>query len=84
MSIKSFLFLKFAQWKLAKELETHSRSAFYQNQFLNNSLKNHAKTLFGKEHSFHNIKNYTQFKSSIPIRNYEEFLPFIEKIKKMT
>lgn len=82
MSLKSFLFLKFAQWKVAKELETHSRPAFYQNQFLNNSLRNHAKTQFGQEHSFHNIKNYTQFKSSIPIRNYEEFLPFIEKIKK--
>jgi hypothetical protein len=82
MSLKSFLFLKFAQWKVAKELEMHSRSVFYQNQFLNNLLRNHTKTLFGKEHSFHNIKNYTQFKSSIPIRNYEEFLPFIEKIKK--
>jgi hypothetical protein len=82
MSLKSFLFLKFAQWKVAKELEMHSRSVFYQNKFLNNLLRNHAKTLFGKEHSFHNIKNYTQFKSSIPVRNYEEFLPFIEKIKK--
>jgi phenylacetate-coenzyme A ligase PaaK-like adenylate-forming protein len=38
-------------------------------------------TLFGKEHSFSDLKTYEDFKQRIPLRNYEELLPYIEKIK---
>jgi len=38
-------------------------------------------TMFGKDHFFHEIKNYEDFKKRVPLRNYEELLPYIEKIK---
>jgi len=38
-------------------------------------------TLFGKEHSFSKIKSYEDFKRQVPLRNYEDLLPYIEKIK---
>jgi phenylacetate-coenzyme A ligase PaaK-like adenylate-forming protein len=38
-------------------------------------------TLFGKDHFFSAIKTYDDFKQHVPLRNYEELLPYIEKIK---
>jgi hypothetical protein len=35
-------------------------------------LKNAANTSFGKKHSFHQIKTYSEFKKSIPLQTYEE------------
>lgn len=39
------------------------------------------KTLFGKDHGFDGIQNYEQFKNRVPLRSYEELLPYIEKVK---
>lgn len=49
---------------------------------LMHSFLNEAKnTAFGKDHSFANIHNYDDFKQQIPLRNYEQLLPYIERIK---
>lgn len=37
-------------------------------------------TLFGKEHSFNNIKSITDFQKQVPIRNYEGIQPYIQKV----
>ncbi|MBL7788932.1 MAG: GH3 auxin-responsive promoter family protein [Chitinophagales bacterium] len=81
MSVKSFLFFKYAQWKVRKELKTHARAGFYQNKFLIPWLRENKNTAFGIEHNFENIKDISTYWSRIPIRNYEDFLPYIEKIK---
>ena len=39
-------------------------------------------TDFGKAHSFQEIKNYTHFSKNIPIRTYEDFSVFIERVRK--
>ena len=39
------------------------------------------KTEFGKEHSFDKIKSHNDFVKNVPIREYEEFKQYIEKIK---
>lgn len=38
-------------------------------------------TEFGKEHKFSGINNYTDYKQAVPIRDYEQFKPFINKVK---
>jgi hypothetical protein len=38
-------------------------------------------TQFGKDHFFNSIQNYESFKQKVPLRNYEDLLPYIEKIK---
>ncbi len=38
-------------------------------------------TLFGKDHFFAEINTYEDFKQQVPLRNYEQLLPYIEKIK---
>ena len=37
-------------------------------------------TIFGKDHHFERITNYDEFKKSIPIRNYEQLKPYIQRI----
>lgn len=81
MSLKSFLFLKFSHWKVSRERMTHERPAFHQKKFLKTLLLENEHTLFGIEHSFSKIKNLQDFQSKIPIRHYEEFLPYIDKLK---
>lgn len=39
------------------------------------------KTEFGKDHSFDHISDYEDFKKAVPIRDYEQFKPYIQKIK---
>lgn len=46
-----------------------------------NLLKNAAKTEFGKQHQFSSIKSYEDFVKHVSIRDYEDFKPYIEKIK---
>lgn len=36
-------------------------------------------TSFGKQHDFKNIKSYDDFKKNIPLQNYEDFFPWIER-----
>ena len=48
---------------------------------LNYLIKNARKTLFGKDHDFFNINNYEEFKTNIPIRDYEDLREYFEKIK---
>ena len=38
------------------------------------------KTVFGKDHNFDLIKNYEDFKRNVPIRDYEDIRPYIEKV----
>jgi len=38
-------------------------------------------TAFGKEHHFNTITKYSHFKNNIPIRTYEEFSAFIERVR---
>jgi hypothetical protein len=39
------------------------------------------KTSFGKEHNFSQITNYGSFKQLIPVRTYEEFASYIQRVR---
>lgn len=39
-----------------------------------------ANTVFGKEHGFSNIKTYDEYKKQVPVRDYEDFKKYIERI----
>lgn len=81
MKIKSFLAKPFAGYiykQIRKGMETaveDQQSIFHQ------LIKTGSKTMFGKEHGFADIKTHEQFVKQVPIRDYEAFKPYIEKIK---
>ena len=39
-------------------------------------------TAFGKDHRFEQISNYDDFKKNVPIRDYEELRPYIDRVTK--
>lgn len=38
-------------------------------------------TQFGKDHDFESIQNYEDFKTKVPVRDYEDLKSYIEKVK---
>lgn len=52
-----------------------------QEGILKDLLKVGKLTEFGKAHSLDKVNTYDEFKQAVPIRDYESFKPFIEKIK---
>ena len=56
-----------------------SRPIITQKRQLSALLKKGSKTIFGKDHNFKSISSYKDFKSKIPVRDYEE----LKKERKM-
>ena len=52
-----------------------------QQSIFNHLIKVGTKTEFGKEHDFATIKTHEDFVKQVPIRDYEAFKTYIEKIK---
>jgi len=52
-----------------------------QDNILKSLLKIGSKTVFGREHHLETVKTYEEFKEAVPIRDYEQFKPYIDQIK---
>jgi len=52
-----------------------------QDTVLKELLKVGKSTEFGKEHGLDKVTSYEEFKKAVPIRDYEGFRPYVEKIK---
>lgn len=82
MKIKSFLAKPYASIIHSRIRKGMATAVTDQQALLQYLVKNGAKTVFGKEHGFSDIKTYDDFKKAVPIRDYEAFSPYIERIKK--
>ena len=78
-------------YKIAKSFASYiiSKNQFWitnpiqaQSKTLKNLINNGKNTLFGKQHFFKEIKGYDDFKDSIPVRDYEKFKIYIDRIIK--
>jgi len=52
----------------------------WQTNTLKKLIKNAVKTEFGKNHDFENIHSYEQYRENVPVRDYEELRPYIDKV----
>lgn len=55
-----------------------------QQRIFRSLVKTARLTAFGKDHGFDTIQSYDDFKKLVPIRDYEQIKPYIEKIKEGT
>ena len=53
-----------------------------QQEVLRHLIDTAKDTVYGKQHGFGSIKNYEQFRRQVPLNNYEDLLPFIERLLK--
>lgn len=74
-------FAGFIHKQIKKGMET---AIVDQQAIFNHLIKTGSKTIFGKEHEFNKIKTHEDFVNQVPIRDYEAFKPYIEKIKQGT
>jgi hypothetical protein len=81
MKIKSLLAKPFASY-IYKGIKKGMLTAVDdQEATLKDLLKTGKLTDFGKEHQFHNVQTHDQFRQAVPVRDYEQFKPYIDRIK---
>ena len=81
MKIKSLLAKPFANYIYKQIKKGMSTAVADQQKILDELIKTGTKTQFGKDHGFGDIKTYEDFVKQVPVRDYEAFKPYIEKIK---
>ncbi len=81
MSIKSFASKVFANL-VAKKIQAWSKHPIETQEAVFESLIEKAfETSFGQDHNFRNIISHADFVKHVPIRDYEELKPYIERIR---
>jgi hypothetical protein len=81
MGFKSLLIRPFAKIiaRGIKQWAAHPIEA--QDKVFQELITGAMETAFGRDHHFEDIKTYHDFKNAVPIRDYEELKPYIERIK---
>ncbi len=82
MSLKSFAAKIFAKVVVAKINRWASNPLETQEKVFKELIKNAAETSFGKDHNFKDISSFEDFATHIPIRDYEDLKPYIERVVK--
>lgn len=81
MKLKSLFAKPFAIY-IYKQVKKWRQTALEdQKSIFQTLIKEGSKTEFGKEHNFKTIHSHDDFVKQVPIRNYEQFEPYLEKIK---
>ncbi|HJU45883.1 MAG TPA: GH3 auxin-responsive promoter family protein [Chitinophagaceae bacterium] len=81
MKFKSFLAKPFASYIYNKVKKGMTTAMEDQQAIFRELIKTGSNTLFGKEHRFKDISSYGDFKQAVPVRDYEQFKPWIEQVK---
>lgn len=81
MYLKSLLAKPFANYIYNKTKKWMLSAVEDQENLLKSLVKSAKITEFGKEHGFESMQSYDDFKKQVPIRDYEDIKPYIEKIK---
>jgi len=79
MGIRSFFAKIWAPRVVKKYRESHADAFERQSFWMKSNLKAAENTLIGKSFSFSKIQNYLDFKSNIPIFEYEDFKQYIDE-----
>jgi len=81
MKLKSLFAKPFASYIHNKVRKSLSTAVEDQEAIFKQLIKTGKITDFGKDHSFDDIHNLESYRKSVPLRDYEGFKPYIEKIK---
>ena len=81
MYLKSLLAKPFANYIYSKTKKWMLSATDDQDSLLKSLIKSAKNTEFGKDHGFDSIQSYHDFKNHVPVRDYEDIKPYIEKIK---
>lgn len=80
MGIRSIISKPIAAYVVAQQKKWIARSAAIQAEWRQSLVIQAHSTAFGKDHYFKDIRTYTDFKQAIPVRDYEDLTPYIDRI----
>ncbi|WP_231489968.1 GH3 auxin-responsive promoter family protein [Pedobacter sp. Leaf170] len=80
MGLKAALSKPFAAFVVWQVNKWKNNAVEAQKNTLSKLVAQAEKTDFGKDHQFSSIKNYTDFKQCVPIRDYEALKPYIDRV----
>ncbi|MBL7942600.1 MAG: GH3 auxin-responsive promoter family protein [Flavobacteriales bacterium] len=81
MSIKSFFAKRMAAVVARKVRAESERGIELQQQVLQNLVSTASGTAFGQAHRFSDIDSHRAFAEAVPVGDYEQFSPWIERVK---
>lgn len=80
MSIKSFFAIPFAKYIVRQVKKWANKPHKTQEKVFQNLIQKAKITAFGKDHNFDSIRCYEDFKKNVPVCDYEELKPYVERI----
>lgn len=80
--IKKTIALLWAKRHIQSAQEFKDNAVTQQEQLLLSLVKTAEKTLFGRVHQFEDIHSVEDFQQRVPIADYEDLKPYIEKVKR--
>ena len=81
MSLKSLAARWLASWAEKKIKKESQLAIAHQKHWFNQLIQTGSSTLYGREHSLNEVTTYEDYSRIHPVRQYEDFIPYIEKIK---
>jgi len=81
MYLKSLLARPLANYVYNKTKKWMETAVSDQEKLMKLLVKTAKQTEFGSDHAFDKIETYEDFKVHIPVRDYEQLKPYIEKVK---
>lgn len=80
--IKSFIALIWAKRHFRTAQKSQGNAVEDQNRLLKSLVSASAKTLFGREHHFEEIQTVEDFQKRVPVQDYEDLKPYINRIRR--
>lgn len=80
MSLKSLGASIFAKIVVKRQQQWAHNPVQTQERVFKSLIQTAAQTSFGKDHQFARIKTYQDFAENVPVRDYEELKPYIERV----
>lgn len=82
MSIKSIAARLFASQVVKKTKAWSSNSVTTQNKVFQELIRQAKNTQFGKDHHFDQIQTPSDFAQQVPVRDYEQLKPYVDRVVK--
>lgn len=79
MGLNSFFGVQYARWVNQQNAWWINNPIKAQKKVFKSLMSKAEKTAFGKEHGFATISSYKDFKSAVPVRDYEGLKPYIKR-----
>jgi hypothetical protein len=81
MGLKSAVSKPLAKWAMSSFYQAYQDPVMSQFMVLEHLLRRSTNTTFGKDHRFVHIHHGKDFAQAVPVRDYEQIIPYIERIK---